>query len=250
MSNDATPHRLPHTPTEAAATVGEDLRFGGAFLRTHGWGLLLGFAGVLLPLWLFGAMAGELREGETFGFDAPLLLLAHKLARQGWDTFFVLVSKLGYAWGVIPLDVLLVLGLGLKRHLREGLFAGIAVVGSSLLNLGAKHLFARGRPSLWDSIAPESTYSFPSGHAMGSMTLACVLVLLAWPTRWRWPVLLGAAVFTVLVGLSRIYLGVHYPSDILAGWAAAAAWAVASYVVVFRGGRKPWQGPADAPQGA
>ncbi|HEU4665623.1 MAG TPA: phosphatase PAP2 family protein, partial [Dokdonella sp.] len=85
-------------------------------------------------------------------------------------------------------------------------------------------------------------YSFPSGHAMGSMTLACVLVLLCWWTRLRWPVLAAAAVLVVLVGASRIYLGVHYPSDILAGWAAAIAWTHAVYGMVFRGGIRPWAG--------
>ena len=93
--------------------------------------------------------------------------------------------------------------------------------------------------ALWESIVPEHNYSFPSGHAMGSMTLACVLVLLAWRTRARWAVLCAAAVFVVLVGMSRVYLGVHYPSDILAGWAAAIAWTIAVHVLLFHRNRSP-----------
>ena len=138
------------------------------------------------------------------------------------------------------------LALALTRRMREGLFAGIALGGSALLNLGAKQLFARARPALWESIAPEATYSFPSGHAMGSMTLAAVLVLLSWHTRWRWWVAMPMAAFVLLVGLSRVYLGVHYPSDILAGWAAAIAWVVASYLLVFRGAW-PWQASRTPP---
>ena len=98
----------------------------------------------------------------------------------------------------------------------------------------AKQLFARERPSLWASIAPEDNFSFPSGHAMGSMTLACVLVLLAWPTRWRWWVAGAMALFVPMVGLSRVYLGVHWASDVAAGWAAGAAWAVLVWMVAHR----------------
>ena len=92
----------------------------------------------------------------------------------------------------------------------------------------------------WLALAPETTFSFPSGHAMGSMTLATVLVLLAWRTRWRWWVALPMLGFVLMVGLSRVYLGVHYPSDILAGWAAAAAWTVACYAASFPR-RRPWR---------
>jgi undecaprenyl-diphosphatase len=76
---------------------------------------------------------------------------------------------------------------------------------------------------------------------MGSMTLAVVLMLLALPTRWRWSAIAAMAVFVPMVGLSRIYLGVHYPSDILAGWAAASVWAVGCYGLVFYGHLRPWQ---------
>lgn len=230
----------PQTPAEAARTARQEARFGAAFLRAHGGRLLLVFAGLWLPLWGFGAIAEELREGEAFPFDAPLLQFAHGLAREGLDRTFLLVSRLGYGQGVVPIDVVLVLALAWRRRFREGLFAGLAVAGSALLNVAAKHVYARARPDLWLSIAPETTWSFPSGHAMGSMTLGAVAVLLAWRTRWRWAVVAVAAAFVLLVGLSRVYLGVHYPSDILAGWAAACAWTVACYGLVFSG-RRPWQ---------
>ena len=125
---------------------------------------------------------------------------------------------------------------------REMLQAAAGVLGgSALLNIAAKAFFARPRPGLWTSIAPATGYSFPSGHAMGSMTLAAVLALLAWPTRWRWAVCGAMAFFVAMVGLSRVYLGVHYPSDILAGWAAALAWTVGAYALAFRGTARPWR---------
>jgi undecaprenyl-diphosphatase len=82
---------------------------------------------------------------------------------------------------------------------------------------------------------------------MGSMTLAMVVVLLCWGVRtrwgwgWRWPVTVLAAAFVLMVGLSRIYLGVHFPSDILAGWTAASIWVVGVYSLVFYGTLQPWQ---------
>lgn len=206
--------------------------------RKAGWVLLL-FAGMFLPLWVFAELADEVHELEQLVFDDAILLHAHGLAGPGLDGFFVLVSKLGYQ-GVIALDVLVVLVLLGYRRWREATFAAVAFVGSALLNLGAKQFFQRDRPTLWESISPEDTFSFPSGHAMGSMTLAMVLVLLAWRTRWRWPATVLAALFVVLVGYSRVYLGVHYPSDILAGWMAATAWVVGAYLVLFWRAR-PWQ---------
>lgn len=193
------------------------------------------FLGLLLPLWGFAELADEIREREAIGFDEPLLHFAHGFASPGMDRFFVVVSELGYHYGVMPVDVLLVLGLASLRRFRASVFAAIALGGSALLNIGTKLLFARDRPALWESIVSELSYSFPSGHAMGSATLAWVLVLLAWHTRWRWPVMLGMTAFVLLVGFSRVYLGVHYPSDILAGWAVASAWVVACWLLAGLG---------------
>ena len=209
--------------------------------------LTLLFVGLLLPLWVFAELAEEVHELEEFVFDAPLLTWLHAVATPGLDRFFIGVSAAGYEFGVVPIDILMVLALLAWRRWREALFAACALGGSGLLNLATKQVFQRDRPSLWESVAPESTFSFPSGHAMGSMTLAVTVVLLAWHTRWRWPAVIAAAVFVALVGLSRIYLGVHYPSDIIGGWAAGMAWVVGVYFAIYRGGR-PWHSAAPEPR--
>ncbi len=209
-------------------------------LRSHGRRMLLVFVGLLLPLWIFGELAEELREMEDFVFDAPILLAAHAYGGASLDRIFIWITNVGYAYGVIPLDISMVLVLLVIKRWREATFALVSFAGSALLNMGAKQFFARDRPSLWESIAPEESFSFPSGHAMASMTLAMVLTMLAWHTRWRWPVALLAMGFALLVGTSRVYLGVHYPSDIIGGWAAAIAWVVGVYFALFRPSRMPW----------
>ena len=229
--------------TDIRKTLSGEIRYGVRILKQHGVRFALLFIALLLPLWGFGALAEEVWEGDTFFFDQPLLRWAETWHSPAMDRVFLLFSKIGYMWGVVPVDIALVLFLALKRKPREAIFAGIALAGSGLLNVAAKNYFGRARPSLWESISPETTFSFPSGHAMGSMTLAAVLVLLAWRTRWRWWVLGVMIPFVVMVGASRIYLGVHYPSDILAGWAAALAWVFGVYLVMFRGARQPWQRP-------
>ena len=236
---------MPPTPdprrTGLARLRGEG-RFGARFVRRHGGRLLLLFCGALIPLWVFSRLADGVAGPVPFPFDEPLLQWARTWQGEPLDTMFLLLSALGYQWGVVPVDVALVAVLAWTRRMREGLFAGVALAGSALLNLAAKQLFARERPSLWESIAPETTYSFPSGHAMGAMTLTWVVVLLAWHTRWRWVAIVAMCAFTSGVAASRVYLGVHYPSDILAGWAAASAWVVSVYLLVFRPGLRPWWG--------
>ncbi|WP_093298728.1 phosphatase PAP2 family protein [Pseudoxanthomonas sp. CF385] len=216
-------------------------RFIASLLREHGGRLVLLFLCVLAPLWLFVELADEVHELEVFYFDDPLLWRAHALAGPALDRFFIFVSAIGYQWGVVPVDIALTIGLLVARRWREATFAGVSLGGSALLNMATKQFFQRNRPTLWESIAPEHTFSFPSGHAMGSATLAMVVLLLCWHTRARWPVAALAALFALTVGASRIYLGVHYPSDILGGWTAGIAWVSGVYLVLYRIRERPWQ---------
>lgn len=210
------------------------------WLAHNAWRVVVLFLCLLLPLAGFVALAEEIHEAEALYLDHALLWRMHGLASPALDAFFLLISRLGYQWGVIPLDLLVVAVLAFRRRWRDTLFAAIAFAGSALLNIGSKQLFQRERPSLWESIAPESTFSFPSGHAMGSMTLAATALFLAWNTRWRWPVAVAGLVFVPCVGLSRVHLGVHYPSDILGGWCAALAWVTGVHVLLFR---RRWSPP-------
>ena len=208
------------------------MAYGLRFVRQHGWRMMMWFACLLLPLWGLASLMGDVDKREVLPFDAPMLNRLHALATPSLDRFFVWVSRCGYLWGVVPLDVLVLAFLSTRRRFRDGLFFAIAVIGSAVLNIVAKNHFARMRPDLWISLTPETTFSFPSGHAMGSATLGLAVILLSWPTRLRLGVLIASSVFVLLVGLSRVYLGVHYPSDILAGWAAAMTWTFGMYLLV------------------
>ncbi len=186
--------------------------------------LLSFFLVVLLPLGAVGSLAEDVWEGDGLFFDRPILTALHAHATPTLDAAMLLFSRVG---APIPMLVFCLVVFGaLFRTGRRGdaTFFAVAVAGAMALNFGAKLLFGRARPDLWLSIAPEHDYSFPSGHAMGSMAVAVALVTLAWGTRWRWPVLSAGVAFVGLVGLSRLYLGVHYPSDVLTGWLASLAW--------------------------
>jgi len=196
------------------------------FVRARWKLLLLLFLGVGLPLIAFGALAEAVytRQGGGIGWDEQILRWAHARATPGLDGFMIFISAIGFAYGVVPMTFVIFAALLVARGRGNALFWIVAMAGAGTLNRGGKEFFRRSCPNLWESLAPEHTYSFPSGHAMGSMALVAALAVLAWPTRWRWIAVVGGGVFTLLVGFSRVYLGVHYPSDVVAGWAAALAW--------------------------
>ena len=189
------------------------------------WPLAAAMAcGVLLPLWVFGTLAGRVLAREPFALDTAWLLFFRGHAGPAWDVSMLALSVAGSFLVVDPVALLAAAMLGWRRRWQEAAFLVLAVSGAQLLNHLAKDAVRRVRPDLWVSIAPEASTSFPSGHAMQTMALALALLLLTWPTRARWLVLVAAAVFVAGVGASRLYLGVHFPSDVLAGWCAAVAW--------------------------
>ena len=195
------------------------------WLRVHRLRLLILFAGVLIPLWIFGLLAEDVVDREQFFFDAPILVFMHSRATPTLDTIMLFFSLVGYRFGVVPIDLLVLLLLVVRRRWGDVLFWSLAVGGAAILNLAAKRSFGRIRPDLWLSIAPETTFSFPSGHAMAAAsiyaTIAIVIGRLAPAAR---PTLMFAAPILIFaIGLSRIYLGAHWVTDVLAGFAAGAA---------------------------
>lgn len=201
--------------------------------------LIILFLGVLLPLIGFGVLAELTRGQRTLFWDIPLLLWVHRYASPTLDIVMTLVARLGYTGGVIPVDGLILVLLAAWSQWGNLRFFALAVGGAQIIDWVAKLIFHRVRPALWVSPAPEHSFSFPSGHAVASMAFVAALSVLLWPTRWRWPILILGGLFVVLVGLSRVYLGVHYPSDVVAGWATALAWVSGLSIVLYGRPVKP-----------
>ncbi len=203
-------------------------------LLTSNWrSLVILFLGVYVPVQIFGELAEEIWEKEGgFPWDVPILLAIHSTTSPQLDAFAITLTKLGAYWGVFPLSVVILLILAFRRQWRFLIYALITFLGSVIIVRTAKLILQRVRPSLWESPAPESDFGFPSGHAMGSVTFAIVLIILTWNTRWRWLTVIGGIVFAIAISWTRMYLGVHYPSDIIAGWMASIAWAVGVFLVI------------------
>ncbi len=189
------------------------------------WQKLLRYFGLyVLPAVLFVALANEVREQETLGFDTALLNYVHSVASPGLDTLVRSITDFGYIWWVSGLTIAGVVWLVYHAQRRNALILATGVAGSALLNLILKALFQRDRPQLWERIVTENSHSFPSGHAMASASLTIALMVILWPTRWRWWAIVGGSVYMVVIAWTRLYLGVHYPTDIIAGWLMTAAW--------------------------
>jgi membrane-associated phospholipid phosphatase len=179
-----------------------------------------------LPVVVFCYLAGEVLEKESLFYDTAILHWIHSRSSPLLDTFFVFMTNLGSAFVIGPLTIALsALLYCFKRH-KDALLLVISVIGASGANMVLKLLFHRDRPEFWPSLVHETSYSFPSGHAMASGALVFAVIAISWQTRWRWPVLIGGLTAMILIGISRLYLGVHYPTDVLAGWCASLAWVV------------------------
>lgn len=209
-----------------------------SWARQHHWNIAFLFVGIFLPLMLFGTLADEIHKGDSFSWDNSVLQLIRRNATPFWDWIFINAERTG---GIvtIPFLIAMILGLRFLKRAENATYFAICVIGAYVLNVAIKLFFQRERPSLWVSPLPESNYSFPSGHAMTSMAVAAAFIELAWPTKWRWPVVALGFGSTLFIGFSRLYLGVHYPSDVLAGWSAGLMWACGLYLILKRGRKQP-----------
>lgn len=172
----------------------------------------------------FGELAEEVYEGEPLPGDTAVLEWAYGLSSPLLNQVMLAVTNSGGFVAVTLLTAVAAAVFWYRRRRTKAALLVVTIASLALMNFVLKLFFARARPDLWSQIVSESTYSFPSGHAMMSSALAFTLVLLLWNSRWRWLAVGAAALYVPAVGFSRVYLGVHYPSDIIAGWCISGAW--------------------------
>lgn len=197
--------------------------------------------GIGLPLLAFIGIAEEVGEGEARGFDESLLLAlrtgdpADPIGPRWFETSVMDISALG-GFAVLALVTLLAIGylLAVKRW-GSALLLLVATLGGTVISESLKMGFNRPRPDLVAHIVETTSMSFPSGHAMLSavtyLTLGALIARAQEQRRLRGYVLGAAILLTLLIGASRVYLGVHWPTDVLAGWCLGAAWALLCWAV-------------------
>ena len=184
----------------------------------------------------------EVGENELLQFDAAILLalrdpadLSRTIGPPWLAESVVEITALG-GYTLIVLLLAAVIGFLLVAGRRgPALFVFLSIVTGSLLSQLLKSFYDRPRPDLVPQLDIVHTASFPSGHAMMStlayLTLASIVAQLSEKTRVRVYVFAVAILLAVIVGLSRIYLGVHWPTDVIGGWALGAAWAALAWLV-------------------
>jgi len=213
MEAPSTPEPLPATP--------ESQRLLSLELLT---GLLTAAAALLLFTWL----GREVLQGEVLAFDERFRALVHGVASPGLTVLMRAASRYGGPGVLVPVGLLVAVAFLIRGWHRGALLVVVTLAGSGLLNGLLKFSFARVRPaSFFDYPLPGSP-SFPSGHALyAASVFGGLAVLLAARIRNR-PLRVGIWFVSIslilLVGASRVYLGVHYPSDVLAGYAIGIIW--------------------------
>jgi undecaprenyl-diphosphatase len=220
-------------------------RFGFANLKRRELTWLFVGLGACVLLLVFITLAGEVMEGDTQAFDTKIL----RALRSPDDPS----RPIGPAWiggalldltaiggpTVLALVVLAVIGfLLLQKRIRTALFVAVTSFSGEVVDTAMKHAFNRPRPTIVPHLREVFSSSFPSGHAMESaivyLTLGTILMRVA-DSRITKIYCLGIAILlTVLVGVSRVYLGVHYPTDVIGGWIIGFVWASICWLAVER----------------
>ena len=192
--------------------------------------------------WLFVLLASEVMEGDTQAIDRRILLALrtpHDLAIPIGPAWLVEVGRDFTALGGVAILTLLVVAvmgaLFLLREYDSALLVGASILSGAVLSFLLKQGFNRPRPELVPHLQYVSFASFPSGHSLLSaltyLTLGALVARQTKQRRLKQYILIWALVITFLVGISRVYLGVHWPSDVLAGWTAGAVWALSWWLV-------------------
>lgn len=174
-------------------------------------------AGFLTSLFAFAVLAEDVREKQPFAVDQPVMLWLHTNTTAFWAHLSEFLNVFGGPTVMMPLLLTIPLVLWFTRRHPQALFAALALWGAAGTQWVLKRVFERARPHLWPSLVAEHGPSFPSGHSTVAAALWLVACVLLWRTPYRWAAVMLGAVYTAVMALSRVVLGVHYPTDVVAG---------------------------------
>jgi undecaprenyl-diphosphatase len=192
-------------------------------------GLAAGLAFSAFVVWAFLELTEEVLEGDSRAFDRTVLLWIHSHFPGWFDEPMRLITALGYYYVVVPLLAVAVFSFYRRGWRLSAVLLVVSTGGSIVLTTVLKGVFRRTRPELFDSGYQASFYSFPSGHATVAVGFYGMLtVILAYRLRGmaRWAVVVSGTLVVLLIGFSRLYLGVHFPTDVIAGYLSALLWLV------------------------
>lgn len=216
----------PHPLFDALRAL---VKRAGSFLGALGFFLVGGLIVAAAGTFVFSELAGQVMAGGTQAFDEATLRWIERYHTPVLTEAMLEITALGTGVVVITIVGISGLFLTLTRHKYSALLLLVATVGGILLNTVLKLRFDRPRPHVFTWGTEVATSSFPSGHAMSAAIVYSTVAYLAarlQKRRWtRWATLFLAAVIIALISISRMYLGVHYPSDILAGTIVGLSWA-------------------------
>jgi membrane-associated phospholipid phosphatase len=179
----------------------------------------------LVLIWL----CQEVWYKESFKLDTSILLGIHRWANPLLDRVMLSITSLGDPEFVVIIITISTGWLLWRRRFTEIKILLLACLGALVLNQGMKIIFTRPRPILWPSLLHENSFGFPSGHALGSIVLYGLLAYFYAIHRPHQAkgIYVWAAILIGLIGFSRLYLGVHYPTDIMAGYLTGWLWLMA-----------------------
>ncbi len=188
--------------------------------------LLIYWAFLLLMLFVFMKLAAEVYEKEGFWFDAPILTYLHSLQSPQLTRAALFITELGSGLVLGSASLILLMVFWLRSRWRDLFFFALAFGGTVLLNLSVKQVLGRIRPGLFPQLSQETSFSFPSGHTMASagFLLSIFLLVRKHYPAYQWLAASLGVIIGLAIGISRPYLQVHFPSDVLAGWALTITW--------------------------
>ncbi|HEV8430908.1 MAG TPA: phosphatase PAP2 family protein [Pyrinomonadaceae bacterium] len=190
--------------------------------------LLLGLATAIAALIFFGWLADEVLEGETRHFDEVTRAAVHQLASPLLTAIMRGISFVGSSLALTLATIFVVIRFAMRKWGREAKLFAVTMIGAGLLNVTLKLTFKRTRPEPFFNLTLPETYSFPSGHSLMSAcffgALAAILTARIKSKRVSVVIWIVSSLMFLLIGFSRIYLGVHHTTDVIAGFAAALIW--------------------------